>query len=278
MKTFSKKLSVVFNLPITWRDEDWAKPLVQGAARKSRAVIPVSKTGNGMAHRCVRSRGARRAFTLIEMLVVIAIIAILAGILVPVLATAKKNAKIKQAKLEMSNIAAAVASYQSTYSLPPLPKRPDGSIAPNGAKPNLDYSFTEANSWVISILMDVDAVGNLGHARNPQKHAFLNANTKATTALPGVSSTDWNYRDPWGNLYVIAFDLDFDNAVDVSGPNPNNPPECCGAAPIYSPYPYGKIHKSVIIWSKGPDGEAERGDGSGLGNEPKNKDNIKSWE
>ena len=277
MKTSTKKLPVVFNLPVTWRDEDWAKPLVLGAARKSRAVLPASKKRNGIAHYCTRARTSRRAFTLIELLVVIAIIAILAGLLLPALGIAKKRARIAQAKTEMNNIVAAVASYQALYSLPPVPKQPDGSLAPNDAKPNLDYSFTDANSWVISILMDVDAVGNLGHARNPQKHAFLNANTKDTTALPGVSSVDWNYRDPWGHPYIIAFDLSFDNAVDVQGDN-NNPRECCSAAPVYSPYPYGKIHKSVIVWSKGPDGEAEAGVGPNPGNEPRNKDNIKSWE
>ena len=69
----------------------------------------------------VDSRGFR-AFTLIELLVVISIIAILAGLLLPVLAVAKKKAKITSARTEMNNIAAAVAAYQAAYTLAPVPK------------------------------------------------------------------------------------------------------------------------------------------------------------
>ena len=47
---------------------------------------------------------------------------------------------------------------------------------------------------------------------------------------------------------------------------------------FYNPYPYDNIARGVIIWSKGPDGEAENGIPPNLGNEPKNKDNIKNWE
>lgn len=206
--------------------------------------------------------GSRSAFTLIEMLVVISIIAVLASILVPVLASSRKRAKITQARHEMSNIEAAVANYQSTYTLAPIPKP-----LPGDAKSELDYSFSDGNGDVIAILMDVTNVAaNANHSRNPQRHSFITAQTKPGTGS-GISSDDWNFRDPWGHAYVIAFDLDYDNAVQVSNSDE-----------LLYPYPYGRIPRAVIVWSKGPDGEAEPGDGTGRGNEPKNKDNIKSWQ
>lgn len=256
MKTQSKKLPAIFNLPIEWTDEDWAKPLVVRRTKKPYGSLHSAVSRNGLAHRCATARRSHRAFTLIEMLVVIGIIAILASILVPVLATAKKSSKITASRTDMKNIESAVSSYQATYTLAPVPK-PNPYNPPDAT----DFSFTQTNSDIVAILMDQDRLANTAHARNPQKQSFLNATVKPGTSSQGVSSDDYNFRDPWGKPYVIAFDLDYDNKVDV----PNDP--VFGAN-----YPYRNIPRGVIVWSFGPDGKA------GPGNAGENKDNIKSWE
>src|ERR1043166_3076128 len=62
------------------------------------------------------SRRSWRAFTLIELLVVIAIIAILAAMLLPALGRAKRQGQIAKAKMEISQMVAAIHSYEADYS------------------------------------------------------------------------------------------------------------------------------------------------------------------
>jgi len=268
----SKKLPAVFNLPVEWTDEDWTKPLVVQNSPPPRGMkLPFAPRAN-LNHRCTARRDVvRRAFTLIELLVVISIIAILAALLLPALARAKLQAKIAAARVDMKNIEAAVSAYQAAYTLAPFPNPvPGGAVA--GKDFSLSFSSSVnsySNSDVVVMLMDVDAFANAGHRRNPEKHSFLNATLKQTTTGQGVSTLDYNFRDPWGNPYVIAFDLDYDNAVQISND------------PIYEPYPYPRIPKAVLIWSLGPDGKAEAGSPPNTPGYPNigfNKDNIKSWE
>jgi prepilin-type N-terminal cleavage/methylation domain-containing protein len=260
MKMLNKKMASLVNLPVAWEVEGWAKPLqVRPSARPcNRGAKPVY---SAPAQRCVSAR-RRRAFTLIEMLVVIAIIGILASLLLPALAVVKKNSMIKSAKVDMNNIAAAVGGYQGQYTLAPVPKQ-----LPNNADNAKDYSYSAFNNEVIVILMDIatNAVPvNLNHSRNPEKQAFLNAKLTASTNGAGVSTIDFNYRDPWGTPYVIAFDLDYDNKVNV--------PDTVD--PEFAQYPYVDIPRAVLVWSRGPDRKAVAGNP----NAPENRDNIKGWE
>jgi len=60
-------------------------------------------------------RGRRRGFTLIEMLVVIAIIGVLAGILLPALLGVRERGKTTYCKNNLRNLAAALRKYCTLY-------------------------------------------------------------------------------------------------------------------------------------------------------------------
>jgi prepilin-type N-terminal cleavage/methylation domain-containing protein len=63
---------------------------------------------------------ASPAFTLVELLVVISIIAILAALLLPVLGRVKIKAQVQKAKLEEANIGTAIHAYEADYSKFPV--------------------------------------------------------------------------------------------------------------------------------------------------------------
>ena len=56
-----------------------------------------------------------RAFTIIELLVVVSIIALLIGILLPAIGKAREQAKLTQSQANMRNLAAAHATYSGEW-------------------------------------------------------------------------------------------------------------------------------------------------------------------
>jgi type II secretory pathway pseudopilin PulG len=177
------------------------------------------------------------------MLVVIAIIAILAALLLPVLAGAKKAAQKKQAAMEISQIVGAIQQYDSVYGRFPVSAPAQTQASQNaqaGLNPDVTYggviqtpagnmsvgTYVTANNAfltnneVIAILMDLvkfpndTATVNANHQKNPQQTIFLNAKMSGyDPSKPdpqgGVDITGV-YRDPWGNPYVISMDLNYD--------------------------------------------------------------------
>ena len=70
-----------------------------------------------------------------------------------------------------------------------------------------DYSFSETNTDIIVILMDVDRFANANHARNPEKHSFLNAGTLKESTSPRafresitISATRGAIRTSWRSI------------------------------------------------------------------------------
>ena len=248
------------------------------------------------------------AFTLVEMLVVIAIIAILAGILVPVVGRAKTKARIAAARVEMAGLETAIKSYKNDYNRWPLPKKP-----PTGKWGNMGGDFTygaKASGFRNEVLMEIlmaedkkkpDGTSrgyNPNHGRNPKKNKYIepkesgdeNGFPGLSSYIPGDNMMSARYHDPFGNEYFISLDLNGDGVctdafylepkvsysplgglvglVAHKIPNPARPP----VPPTVDIYAY---KGEVMIWSAGADKELGVGKKAAEG---KNEDNILSWE
>ena len=192
-------------------------------------------------------RRLRAGFTLVELLTVIAIIGILAAMLLPVLAAAKKAAQKKQAAMDISAIVQAIEAYDQDYGRFPVTSaektaaysagnndfttgyvlNPSPTITWSGVGTG-GYNGTgfsyDNNSNVVAILMDLQnypngtATSNNAHVYNPKQVKYLNAKLSGydpinspTPNPPGGVDNTGIYRDPWGNPYIITMDLSYDD-------------------------------------------------------------------
>lgn len=152
-------------------------------------------------------RQSNAAFTLIEVLVVIAIIAILAGFVFPALQkgvlTAKRNAAVSEARA----IAGAITLFYNDYGwMPVLPTEQGFTPGPG----NGDYGqeqvqpLTEARSREIIQVLMASAEDSILDKINPKRRVYLDLDK---------ASVDGELLDPWDQQYLIKLDVDYNNKI-----------------------------------------------------------------
>jgi prepilin-type N-terminal cleavage/methylation domain-containing protein len=161
----------------------------------------------------------RRTFTLIEVLVTIAIIAILAGLLMPAIGKAREKAKIVQTRGQINALLMAIKMYESTYGYLP---RAGNEKAVKGT----DY---DEYTKIINILQ----------GSNPRGIRMLDVDNTQGTG---------NYTDTWGNHFRVCFDTDYDGDIPKASDNSE-----------LDDSPYKKVYSSIAIWSLGKDDSSAGG-------------------
>lgn len=234
---------------------------------------------------------ASSAFTLLELLVVISIIAVLAGILLPVAGSVMETARKTAAKNTVSQIVTAVKAFQTDYGVYPVVP---GTAAAN---PPVDTTFDGTTNQNLFNILRATGVGSDVVASSPNtrripyfegkdvknvnvpKDGFIPLNAAAVTQTSGTGSANPGALvDPWGNGYYVRYDSGYTDAVKH--------PYSDGSTGADDPSgtTTGILRFGVIAWTYGKDSSVGKGVKPGLngttGTDPNYNygDDIVSWQ
>ena len=217
-------------------------------------------------------------FTLVEMLTVIAIISILAGLVIPVVVIAQERGRETQAKSDITALMSALKQFETDYgrmlvyqsgvyriggkqgtvgnkvkTLKTDYLNSQGKPTPNTTIDNLAKVDNDGDNAYDALIIELSApkTADFSVSVNKRKKMYLEPKKGFDPTLtydhnPSQSS-DWKirqeptlWRDPWGNPYLIYIKVSADNFIALPGTNKN-------------------LATNLAIYSFGPNGTDDKG-------------------
>ena len=215
----------------------------------------------------------RHKFTLVELLVVIGIIGILAGLVFGAVSASQASGRNTQAKTDIASIIMALRGVENTYGK----MVNKGTTSFNGQSVSPAKSQNENDTWVITgdtydaFIAELSVPKNSGLTSlniNKRKVVFLEPKSEfdpsASYSTEKQKTKLW--RDPWGNPYKVYINVEgekylkigsktiaADVAVYSSGPNGTDDNGCnadLDTCEQGSDAATHKLHDDVASWRK----------------------------
>ena len=244
-----------------------------------------------------RRASEQEAFTLIELLVVITIIAVLAGLLLPVGQKVLENSKKVSTKSTETQIISAVNSYQTDYGQYPVVLQ--AGTDPKDFTYGLTSDSTHGNHVLFNVLRAINASDNATSGLNSRRvtyfesknvknvkaarDGFIPSNAGTVTGNPKADAsyklTDGDLVDSWGNPYIIRIDSGYTNAVRTPYLNKTPGSDDSDTADEASKSDTTNIIRTgVISWTYGSDGVWASSGVTAAAPYTANGDDVDSWQ
>ncbi len=190
------------------------------------------------------------AFTLIELFVIMAVIAILMGLAFPAFQSVQNSARNAQAKNDLVQIVTAVNAFYTEYGKYPTAATTDVAAKVGAGGTSSDLLFRELRGLPTATM-------------NPRQIVFMSPSDAKdqTNSRSGIKTSDGQLYDPWGAPYGIVMDANYDNQIA----NLYTADTGAGSA---------SIRQGVIAWSLG----RNKSGGSAAKSSTAAADDIISWQ
>lgn len=165
-----------------------------------------------MRHQLSRRLSSRHAFTLVELLVVVVIIAILVSLAIPVTNTVMRRTNELRTKAVMKDLEVAITNFRAEYNRLPI-------ATASSSGNDIDPIVTDDQTPLIAALM---AMGNGSNADaktlNPRWIKFIDLAIAKNgqsfgVILSGGANGNMRLVDIWGMPYRITLDTNLDNSI-----------------------------------------------------------------
>jgi prepilin-type N-terminal cleavage/methylation domain-containing protein len=150
------------------------------------------------------ARRNSRAFTLVELLTVIAIIGLLVSILLPGIIAVREAARKTRARADVRAIENAFKMYYADYTRWPT------NLVGNDRDPNIENTVQNPNWLIVTNSVLKMLAGQNTSSNNPRLKVFMEL-PPSIAGSPDLSP----FTDPWGNGYRYMCDFNYDGNLVI---------------------------------------------------------------